>query len=85
MWEKTPKGLKHVTLVTCMYGHHGDNCHKEKSRKVGGSILPRPNWNNSWDREERRRMEKGKKEKKIKPKGENSMRGKNGRKKNKIK
>ena len=78
VWEKTPKGLKHGTLVTCMYGDHGNKCHKEeKLRNVGGSFLPRPNWNNSWDREGRRRMEKGKKEKKIKPKGEKSLHGKN--------
>ena len=28
VWEKPPKGHKHVTLVTCMYGHHCDKCHK---------------------------------------------------------
>ena len=31
VWEKPPKGLKHVSLVTCMYGHHCDKCHMEKN------------------------------------------------------
>ena len=31
VWEKPPKGLKHVSLVTCMYGHHCDKCQMEKN------------------------------------------------------
>ena len=52
-----------------MYGQHGNKCHKEGSRKVGGSFLPRPNWNNSWDREGRRINEKWKEGKVNKTKG----------------
>ena len=28
VWENPPKGHKHVTLITCMYDHHCDKCHK---------------------------------------------------------
>ena len=65
VWEKPPKGHKHVTFVTCMYGHHYDKCLKLRYLKKtswgggggGGGI------NNSLEREKKNNKRKSRRNK----------------------
>ena len=64
VWEKPPKGLKHVTVVTCMYGHHCDKCHMERTSLEktilrGGTTIRREKKNNNKRKERKKKMEGG--------------------------
>ena len=65
--EEPPKGHKHVTFVTCMYGHHCDKCHKLRYLKKislgGGGGGGGGGTNNSLEREKKHNKRKSRRNK----------------------